>query len=98
MSPPRVGAIALPRWVLVPAASLLLLQWLLLALYGLPATHDGFWHLNWTESANHALWQERRWPRWYAEAWGGLGNPSFTYYPPLLRWLSLPFGVIDGAA
>jgi hypothetical protein len=77
---------------------LLLLQLGVLVFAGPPATHDGFWHLGWVEAVNHAVHVEGVYPRWYAEAFGGAGSPSFIYYPPLFRLLSLPFGLFSDAA
>lgn len=79
---------------LAPAAALVALQCGLLAWLGLPLTHDGFWHLGWVEGFNHAVQAGWWYPRWYAEAFGGAGSPSFVFYPPLLRLLSLPFGLV----
>lgn len=69
----------------------------LLATLGLPVTQDGFWHLNWVESFNHAM-HAGVYPRWYAEAFGHAGAPTFLFYPPLFRGLSLPFGLFSDAA
>jgi hypothetical protein len=77
---------------------LLLLQLGVLVFAGPPATHDGFWHLNWIEALNHAVYREGTYPRWYAEAFGGAGSPSFVFYPPLFRLLSLPFGAFSAEA
>lgn len=79
---------------LAPAAALVALQCGLLASLGLPLTHDGFWHLGWVEGFNHAVRAGWWYPRWYGEAFGGAGSPSFVFYPPLLRLLSLPFGLV----
>lgn len=83
--------------ILVPAVVLVALQCGLLAWLGLPLTHDGFWHLGWVEGFNHAVREGWWYPRWYAEAFGGAGSPSFVFYPPLLRLLSLPFGWLTEA-
>jgi hypothetical protein len=80
------------------AIAWVLLQVALLWTAGLPATHDGFWHLNWIEAFNHAIFEGGVYPRWYEEAFGGAGSPSFVFYPPGVRLLSLPFGAITDAA
>jgi hypothetical protein len=84
-------------WELAPAGALLL-QLIALALGGLPATHDGFFHVAWIESFNYALYQEGVIARWYAEAFGGIGSATFVFYPPLFRLLSLPFGAFGANA
>jgi hypothetical protein len=84
--------------ILGVGVALLLLQWGLLVFAGPPVTHDGFWHLGWVEALNHAVHEEGVYPRWYAEAFGGAGSPSFIYYPPMFRLLSLPFGLFSDAA
>ena len=59
--------------------------------YNLIATHDGFIHLKWVYYWHQHFLQGQFNPKWFDEAFGGLGTTSFIFYPPLFRWLSLPF-------
>ena len=62
-----------------------------LILNNFPITHDGFWHLNWAHQWNQQFFGGQFYPRWIEQSFGGLGSPTFSFYPPLLRILSLPF-------
>lgn len=80
------------------ACAAVLAQIAALAWRGLPGTHDGFYHVGWVEAFNHAFHVEGVYARWYADAFGGVGSPSFVFYPPLFRLLSLPFGLVIESA
>lgn len=65
--------------------------------FGLPDVHDGFWHLQWNQAWTAAFLAGQWIPRWYDQAWGGLGNPIFSFYPPLFRLLSLPSALLGAS-
>ncbi|GET35452.1 hypothetical protein [Microseira wollei] len=62
--------------------------------YNVISNHDGFWHLIWGYYWNQQILEGWLYPKWFEEAFGGLGTPSFVFYPPLFRLLSLPFAIL----
>jgi hypothetical protein len=67
---------------------------LLLVHQDIYATHDGFAHATWGHYWSRQFFNGQISPRWFEDAFGGLGSPSFVFYPPLFRWLGLPFAII----
>jgi hypothetical protein len=59
------------------------------------ATIDGDIHLNWGYFWNQQILEGQLYPRWFEAAFNGLGTTSFIFYPPLMRFLSLPFGILN---
>ena len=59
------------------------------------ATIDGDIHLNWGYFWNQQILEGQLAPRWFEAAFNGLGTTSFIFYPPLMRFLSLPFGILN---
>ena len=85
-------------------SSTVVVAWRLIWIVGLGIllTWPAMWH-GWPDlghdSVNHARWLEEfsaqlkggEWyPRWLTAANGGLGSPTFFYYPPLGHYLSTP--------
>lgn len=73
---------------------------LLAALLTLPAAlapmkvHDSFWiDWVWVDQFTEQLRQGVLYPRWLPDAHGGLGSPTFYYYPPLAFYLTALFGL-----
>ena len=75
---------------------------ILVAGLGMLLTWPAIWH-GWPDlghdSVNHARWLEEffgqlragEWyPRWLTDANGGLGSPTFFYYPPLGHYMGVP--------
>lgn len=58
------------------------------------ATIDGDIHLSWVYFWNQQVLKGQLYPRWFEEAFNGLGTTSFIFYPPLMRWISIPFGLL----
>ncbi|MFB2982604.1 hypothetical protein ACE1CM_41530 [Microseira sp. BLCC-F43] len=63
--------------------------------YNVISNHDGFWHLTWGYYWNQQILDGWMYPKWFEEAFGGLGTPTFVFYPPLFRLLSLPFAILQ---
>ncbi|HAX76838.1 MAG TPA: hypothetical protein DCY88_13600 [Cyanobacteria bacterium UBA11372] len=63
--------------------------------YNVISNHDGFWHLIWGYYWNQEILDGWLYPKWFEEAFGGLGTPSFVFYPPLFRLLELPFAILQ---
>lgn len=63
--------------------------------YNVISNHDGFWHLTWGYYWNQQILDGWIYPKWFEEAFGGLGTPTFVFYPPLFRLLSLPFAILQ---
>ena len=57
------------------------------------ATIDGDIHLIWGYFWNQQLLNGQLYPKWFEEAFGGLGSTSFVFYPPLFRIFSFPFAL-----
>lgn len=70
-----------------------------LILYGLPvASADGVYHAIYYTNFAEQLWSGDLYPRWLSGMNGGLGSPTFFYYPPLAYYLTSlfkPFFVND---
>lgn len=58
------------------------------------ATIDGDIHLSWGYFWNQQLFNGQLYPKWFEEAFGGLGSTSFIFYPPLFRIVSFPLGLL----
>ncbi|MGE0130472.1 MAG: 6-pyruvoyl-tetrahydropterin synthase-related protein [Blastocatellales bacterium] len=58
-------------------------------LFGFPAyTHDGWIHALWLTHFSDQLWGGDPHPRWLSDLNGGLGSPSFFFYPPVPYYLT----------
>ncbi|MGQ7848579.1 6-pyruvoyl-tetrahydropterin synthase-related protein [Granulosicoccus sp. 3-233] len=55
---------------------------------GYPRGHDASYHLKWLYHFSTQLKGGDLYPRWLAEMSGGLGGPSFYYYPPASYYLA----------
>jgi uncharacterized membrane protein len=62
--------------------------------YNIVETHDGLAHLISVYYWNQQILEGQLYPKWFEEAWGGLGTLFFTFYNPLVRICSIPFGVL----
>ena len=73
---------------------ILLLGWLLIgplwSLDGIPNSADGILHLHRSAAIARAWESGVFWPRWFPEAYQGLGIPLFHYYSPLFYLLIAP--------
>ncbi len=58
------------------------------------ATDDGYIHLRWVYYWNQQFLGGQFIPKWFDDAFAGLGSASFVFYPPLFRFFSLPFAII----
>lgn len=58
------------------------------------ATIDGDIHLTWGYYWNQQILEGQLYPKWFEQAFGGLGTTSFIFYPPLMRLISFPLGVL----
>jgi hypothetical protein len=85
-------------WLWACAASPVIFVLLLAGLFlgplwslpGIPNTADGILHLH-RAAAMARSWQEGvLWPRWFPDAYQGLGVPVFHYYSPLFYLLVTP--------
>ncbi|HIK38511.1 MAG TPA: hypothetical protein IGQ44_11055 [Geminocystis sp. M7585_C2015_104] len=63
--------------------------------YNIFKTHDGYTHFVWGYYHSKQILEGQLYPKWFEEAFGGLGASSFTFYPPLFRFLSLPFALLN---
>lgn len=52
---------------------------------------DGPDHLRWLAMFADQFWDGTVYPRWFPDAFAGLGAPTFYFYPPLTYWLGVPF-------
>jgi len=74
--------------VLFIALAALLLTGPLWELPGLPGGDaDSLVHIHRSGAVYRAFDQGIYWPRWFADAYGGLGSPAFHHYSPGLYWL-----------
>jgi uncharacterized membrane protein len=46
-----------------------------------------FWNSFWSEQVKSG----DLFPKWHAQGYGGYGNAAFLFYPPLLRYVGLPY-------
>jgi hypothetical protein len=61
-------------------------------LFGFPSdTHDGHYHLSWWLAFSDQLFHGDLYPRWLAGYNGGLGSPSFYFYPPVPYYVASMF-------
>ena len=80
------------RMILVVGALLIAL-----AFVARPALEEPYWHqswwVNWTwlDQFSAQVLAGDPYPRWLEQSHGGLGSPSFYFYPPLAFFLALPF-------
>lgn len=73
--------------ILITAAGFILA--LPAVIFGFPAyTHDGWIHALWLTNFSDQLWGGDLYPRWLSDLNGGLGSPSFYFYPPIPYYLS----------
>jgi hypothetical protein len=69
-----------------------------LALFGYPTNADDtFWHFIYSEGFFHDLAAGQIYPRWIAEANGGLGAATFYFYYPVAYWITSAMAVLTGA-
>src|SRR6058998_2720110 len=55
---------------------------------GLTMSDSFRYNLLWPEQFGTLFRDGHLYPRWLPHAWGGLGNPTFYFYPPLFFWLA----------
>lgn len=79
--------------VLLPAFVLLLWMQSLLDLR-LPVQNDILIHLRWSEQFLTALRDGWLLPRWTFASFGGLGDPTFSYYQPLFYYLTSAYALL----
>ncbi|MEN3971728.1 hypothetical protein WJS89_03500 [Sphingomicrobium sp. XHP0235] len=79
------------RPILIVGAALIAL-----AFVARPALEEPYWHQSWwvnwswLDQFARQVFAGDLYPRWLNESHGGLGAPSFYYYPPLAFFLALP--------
>jgi hypothetical protein len=56
-----------------------------------PVTHSFHFNRVWAYQFAEQFGSGQLYPRWLAQSFGGLGSPSFVFYPPLAFYASLPF-------
>jgi hypothetical protein len=66
---------------------------------GLSVSDSFRYNLLWPEQFAGLFREGHLYPRWLPHAWGGLGNPTFYFYPPLYFWVTaavdtLTFGAL----
>jgi hypothetical protein len=61
---------------------------------GLTMSDSFRYNLLWPEQFAALFREGHLYPRWLPHAWGGLGNPTFYFYPPLFFWVT---ALIDAA-
>jgi hypothetical protein len=54
-------------------------------------TDDGLVHLFWNSFWSEQVKSGDLFPKWHAQGYGGYGNAAFLFYPPLLRYVGLPY-------
>ncbi|MEL7357773.1 MAG: hypothetical protein AAFN40_14540 [Cyanobacteria bacterium J06560_6] len=54
-------------------------------------TQDGLIHLYWDTFWSEQVLAGDWFPQWHAQAYGGFGNAAFLFYPPLSRYVALPY-------
>lgn len=59
--------------------------------YGVFDAHDVKAHLLWSNNFARQFWQGELYPRWLLDSHGGLGSPSFFFYPPLPYYITSLF-------
>jgi uncharacterized membrane protein len=61
-------------------------------IYGYPVgAHDAKWHATWARNFAKVLWDGTWYPRWLPDMDGGLGSPTFFYYPPVGYYIAALF-------
>jgi hypothetical protein len=55
---------------------------------GLSVSHSFRYNLVWTEQFRDMVRAGELYPHWLPSSWGGLGSPTFYFYPPLYFWLA----------
>jgi hypothetical protein len=79
-------------WRLALIAGVGILLTLPIISYGWPNLgHDSINHARWLQEFSNQLRAGELYPRWLTDANGGLGSPTFYYYPPLGHYLSVPW-------
>jgi hypothetical protein len=63
--------------------------------YNIIETHDGLAHLMLVHYWNEQILEGQLYPKWFEDALGGLGTLSFTFYNPIVRICSTPFGLLS---
>lgn len=63
-------------------------------LWGPNAFDSGPYNYVWTKQFADALAQGEIYPRWLPDSFGGLGSPTFFFYPPLAFYVSATFDLI----
>ncbi|MEL6492255.1 MAG: hypothetical protein AAFQ95_20060 [Cyanobacteria bacterium J06621_3] len=54
-------------------------------------TQDGLVHLYWNSFWSAQVLSGDWFPQWHAQGYGGFGNAAFIFYPPLSRYVALPY-------
>ncbi len=57
-------------------------------------TNDGLVHLFWNSFWSDQIKSGDLFPKWHAQGYGGYGNPAFLFYPPLLKYVALPYHLL----
>jgi 6-pyruvoyl-tetrahydropterin synthase-like protein len=65
---------------------------------GLTVSDSFRYNLLWPEQFAGLFRQGQLYPRWLPLAWGGLGNPTFYFYPPLFFWVAAVIDTITGGS
>lgn len=55
---------------------------------GLTVSDSFRFNFVWTEQFDAVFRYGHLYPRWMPRAWGGLGSPTFYFYPPIFFWLT----------
>lgn len=74
--------------VLLVLGGVTLAATLRIAAGGTPLGHDMYWHALWLGQFAGSLSDGVLYPRWLPDVNGGLGNPTFVFYPPLLYYVA----------
>lgn len=70
--------------------AVLLALWQLFA-HGYPITHSTIFNLNWVFQFSQQFLAGQWYPRWLEQSFMGMGSPTFTFYPPMCMFATLPF-------
>lgn len=69
-----------------------------LLLHGIPdLADDAIRHASWQKSFSKQLGNGEWYPRWLVDPNGGLGSPTFFFYPPIPSYASSPFSLMLAA-
>ncbi len=83
--------IASPKLVITAFALIIMMPELI---FGLSYSASYVFNLVWSQQFIDQMGQGDLYPRWLVHSWGGMGHPTFFFYPPLFYWLTGLIGQI----